>query len=177
MSSFWSASADLNSKLSQLIEKYHQSRLSTPVGDCKITIALTDSNAFVDDKLNWGVIKKFNKFNKVWMNKDFDFCIVLSSELLNILKETQKEAILDLHLSRIRPQYQPKKIVESGKKVIVKDEWGRTEYTDQIKLDKDGNPKWILDPVLDLQVFANNIKRFGFWCEDLVDFQEAIKNK
>lgn len=176
MSSFWLADSNLNSKLENLIEKYHQQRIVTPAGQCKIAIALTDSKAFVNDKINWGKIKKFNRFNKVWMHQDFDYCIVLSSDLLSILKDNQKEAIIDLHLSRIHPQYEPNKVTEDGKKVIVKDEYGRIEYSDQIKLDKDGNPKWFVDS-MDLQVFANNIKRFGFWCEDLVNFQNAIKNK
>lgn len=176
MSIFWLADSDLNVKLKDLIEKHHKCRLSTNFGDCKVEIVLSDSKPFIEDKLNWGSVKKNNKFNQVWMNKYFDYCIVLSSELVKILNQNQKEAILDLHLSRIRLQYQPKKIVENGKKIIVKDEYGRTEYTDQIKLDKEGNPKWKLDS-LDLQVFASNIKRFGFWCEDLIDFKKAIANK
>jgi hypothetical protein len=173
--SFWLADSNLNLKLEELIQKYHH-RLSTPFGDCKVAVVLTDSKPFIEEKINWGKVKKVDKFNKIWINKDLNYCIIISSDLLNILKEDQKEAILDLHLSRIRPQYQPKKVIENGKKITVKDQFGRIEYTNDLKLNKDGSPKWLLDNV-DLQVFGNNIKRFGFWCEDLMDFKEAIKNK
>lgn len=176
MSSFWLAPDNFFSLLDSIKTKYH-SRLCTDVGDCKIALVLTDSKPFLSGRLNWGKIKKFDKFSKLWMNKDFDYCILMSSDVWNeILDSKQKEAILDLHLSRIEPKYEPNTVIENGKKKVIKDEFGRIEYTSNIKLDKEGNPKWQVGP-LDLQVFASNVRRFGFWCEELDNFKKIIADK
>lgn len=175
MSSIWHAPSNILDLLDTIKNKYHSDRLQTSSGDCKISLALSDSKPFISGRLNWGKIKKFNNFNKIWMNKDYDYCIVLCADVWNeILSSKQKEAIIDLHLSRIKPQYEPNTVLEDGKKKVVKDDMGRIEYTSNIKLDKEGNPKWTVDP-LDLQIFTSNARRYGFWCEDLDNFQKVVE--
>ena len=58
-------------------------------------------------------------------------------------------------------------MVEGNKKVPVKDEWGRVKYTNVVKTDDDGKPKWRVDP-FDLDVFAKNVLHYGLWMKDFV---------
>jgi hypothetical protein len=91
----------------------------------------------------------------------------------SVLKGNQREAYLDLQLSRCGVEYLPEEIEENGKKKPIKDEWGRVQYTQEVKVDDEGNPKWKVVP-LDLEVFADNVRRYGLWCDDLLELKDAI---
>ena len=89
------------------------------------------------------------------------------------MKGVQQEAWLDLVLTRCQVEYEPNTIVENGKKVVIKDEYGRVEYTDVIKTDDEGAPIWKVSP-MNLAVISANVKRYGAWFEDLVSLKKAI---
>jgi len=91
------------------------------------------------------------------------------------LSDYQKEALVDLRVCCCQVEYEPEVQEENGKKKPVKDKWGRTVYTNVIKLDDEGNPKWKAAP-LDLHVIQDNIARYGCWCQDLIDLKSTIKD-
>lgn len=170
----WRAPVDVQSMLEDLVSKHHP-HLSV----AKIAIGFDDSKIFKNDKFNWGKVSKFSKLAKVWQSKaeKYDFCIVLCSEAwYNFLTAQQQEAWLDLCLSRCQVEYEAVYIEENGRKKAVKDEWGRVEYTDNIKYDDEGLPIWKVSS-LDINVFTQNVKRYGLWCEPLANFQHAVEKE
>lgn len=170
----WKAPNEVRELANGLIEKYHPH-----LKDAKIAIGFSDSKVFTRGRFNWGKVSKFSKLNKLWQAKHekYDFCILLCADAwYKFLTDLQKEALLDLCLSRCQVEYEPASVEKNGKKVVIKDEWGRVEYTDKIKFDDEGEPVWKVAP-LSIGVFSHNIKRYGLWCEDLINLKYAIEGK
>ena len=170
MATVWKAPNQIIDHLEEIRNKAHLPRLQ----DVPVAVALSDGKAFIKNRLNLGKVQKFSDFNKIWQKDSHDFCITLVMDVWeSILNNNQRDALLDLHLTRIEPVYEPEIIIENGKKIIVKDDMGRTKMTENIKLDKDGNPKWNVLPI-DLVVITRSIRRYGFWFDDLVELQKAV---
>lgn len=172
MAQTWPAADDVI-ELMEFIRHKHHHRLE----QAKIAVAFVDAKPFVKGRFNWGKAKKFTTQAKLWHAKDkkYDFEITLPADgWYQVLQGVQKEAWIDLHLCRFRPEMMPVTAEVNGKVKPVKDEFGRIQYTDQVKIDdKTGEPIWCVDP-LDLHVLTENASHYGLWCEDLQDFGAAI---
>jgi hypothetical protein len=167
----WQANNEVKELIEQIKQKNHCPRLS----EAKIAICFNDGKMFVKNRFNWGKVQKFSNLAKLWHHPRHDFLINVPGDIwTDILNENQREALVDLHLSRCGVEYEPETIEENGTKKVVKDEWGRVEYTDIIKTDDEGNPKWLVYP-FDLEVISSNIGRYGLWCEGLADLKTAIE--
>lgn len=164
----WIADQDVLILLKEVKEKHHK-RLE----EATITSCFNDSKPFIKSRFNFGKVSKFSPLTKLLQEHDFAVIIPVDS-WYNVLSGSQREALLDLHLTRCQPEYIPIINEENGKP--VKDKWGRLEYTDQIKLDEEGNPIWRLLP-LDLYIFSENVKRYGIWCDEILEFKNAIKEQ
>ncbi len=166
----WKASSDIAELLNTVKEKHHAPRLA----QASVAVCFDDSKPFVHNKLNLGKVFKFNELNKLWQIAKHDFCIVICSDVwYSLLRDPQREALLDLQLTRCEVQYLPVTQEVNKKKKVVKDEWGRIQYTQDVKLNEAGEPIWRILP-LDLDVFAKNVRRYGLWFDDLVDLKQAI---
>lgn len=165
----WKAPTEVVQLLNQIKDKHHPRLAQASIG-----IAIDDSKPFLHNKLNLGKVTKFSPLAKLWQGQQHDFCLSIPMELWHtVLKGSQREAYLDLQLSRCGVEYLPEEIEENGKKKTIKDEFGRVKYTQQLKVDDEGNPKWKV-VALDLEVFADNVRRYGLWCDDLLDLKDAI---
>jgi len=168
----WPAPADVVGLMEEVKEQNHP-RLEL----AKVALAFVDAKAFLKGRFNWGKARKFTPQAKLWHAKDkkYDFEITLPADgWYQVLQGVQKEAWLDLHLSRFRPEMKPVMVEVNGKQKPVKDDFGRIEYTNDMKIDeKTGEPIWCVDP-LDLHVFSDNAARYGVWCQDLQDFEAAL---
>lgn len=173
MAAIWRAGQDVADLADSVKNQYHLPRLDT----ASVVIAFSDAKPFVKNRLNLGSVRKFSSSQKIWLAKEYIFCITLVADVWHkILQDEQRrKAWIDLHLTRCEPVYVPETVEENGKKNVIKDDWGRVKYTDEIKLDDDGNPKWQIVP-LDLAVFTENVKRFNLWYQDLIDFGNVIKS-
>ena len=101
------------------------------------------------------------------VERNYERLIVLNSLRLYVPDVIRKEGdILDM-------EYIPEIIEENGKKKKVMDEFGRVQYSQVPKTDKEGKVKWKIDS-LDLEVFAKNVRKYGLWQEDLLTLKEAI---
>lgn len=167
----WSADQSVFDLVEKVKTKHHLPRLA----DAGIAVTIKDAKAFVRNRFNWGTTTKFSPAAKVHLDKSYDFLITLASDAWNILSGDQKEALIDLRVSCCQVEYEPEMIEENGKKKPVKDKWGRNVYTNIIKMDEEGNPKWKAVP-LDLHIIQDNVGRYGCWCQDLVDLKSAIKD-
>lgn len=170
MSITWKAPADIEGLLTKVKEANHP-HLAT----AKFALAFTDTQPFIKNRFNWGTVRKFSSFNKLWQGEKYDFSIVLCADIWkDIFNASQQEAWLDLLLSCCEVELEPEVVVEGNKKKQVKDEWGRVKFTDQPKYDDDGNLKYRVVPI-DLIVLIQNIKRYGLWCDVMLDLKDVIQ--
>lgn len=176
----WAADESVVKLFEDIKTKFHLPRLE----EAGIAICFQDSKPFSKGRFNWGKVRRFQSVDKLWHRSDrtYDFLITLCADAWNnILTTNQREALADLHLIRCSVDYEPVKEEVTVKGVIkhkiVKDDWGRVEFTNEIKRDKEtGEPKWKILP-LDLPVFSDNVSRYGLWCSDLTDFGDIVQDK
>lgn len=169
----WPAGNDVVNFLNMVKEKHHSPRL----GEATIAVCFDDSKPFKKGKFNWGKATKFSPIAKLFQHRDqkYDFLVVLPVDSWHeVLTGEQREALIDLHLSRFQPEYLPNFIEENGKKKPVKDKWGRIEYSKEVKCDEEGNTIWKVEPI-DIFVISDNVRRYGPWCEELKMVREAIQ--
>jgi len=170
MANPWKASQDVLELINHVKTLHHSDRLS----DASVVLCFDDSKAFVKNKINLGKVSKFSTIARLWQNQKHDFCLVICADLWHdVLGNVEREALIDLLLSRCEVEFVPETIEENGKKKTVKDDWGRIQYTREVKLDDEGNPKWRVAP-LDLELFAKNVRRYGLWLDDLLEMKKAI---
>jgi hypothetical protein len=170
MSNPWKASDEVVQILDLVKSKHHSPRID----DCRVAVCFDDSKPFVKNKLNLGKLSKFSSTARLWQREKYDFCLIIPMELwTTILKVDQREAYIDLMLTRCDMEYVSEVIEENGKKIKLTDEFGRIQYSKVPKEDKEGNVKWKIDP-LNLEVFAKNVRKYGLWQEDLLILKEAI---
>jgi hypothetical protein len=176
MSLIWKAPDELVAILNSVKIRHHHPRLES----ASIAISFDDSKPFVKNKLNLGKVAKFSPLARLWQGQQHDFSLIIPMDLWHtVLKGDQREAYLDLQLTRCVVEYLPEEIEdENGKKKKVKDEWGRVQYTQTPKTDDEGNPKWKVVS-LDLEVFADNVRRYGLWMDSLEELASvfALKSK
>lgn len=172
MADRWSADQVVYELLENVKEKNHPH-----LAAAKIAVEFVDSKPFIKDRLNLGKVSKFSKAAKIWHppNKRYDFCISICADVwMDLLQVAQREPYLDLKLCQCQVEYEPEVVEENGKKQVVKDEYGRVSYTDEVKVDADGEPMWKVVPV-GIPVFVENVKRYGLWYEDFVELKQAIE--
>jgi hypothetical protein len=169
----WPAGQDVLDLFTVVKEKHHHDRLF----QAKIAVCFSETKPFIKGRFNWGKVMKFSPLMKLWhpTHSKYDFMVILCADAWHsILNSYQKEALVDLHLTRCSVDYIPAMAVdEYGKNKVVKDEWGRIQYTNEIKFDDENNPKWKVLP-LDILVFTENVLRYGPWSEDIHMFKEAL---
>jgi hypothetical protein len=170
MANSWKATVEVLELINLVKEKFHNERLA----DSSIVACFDESKPFIKGKINLGKVSKFSSLARLWQNQKHDFCLVICADLWHdVLGSIEREALIDLLLSRCEVELVPETIEENGKKKPVKDDLGRLKYTKEIKLDDEGNPKWKVAP-LDLELFAKNVRRYGLWFDDLLAMKEAI---
>ena len=139
-----------------------------------IVACFDDTKPFLRNKLNLGKVTKFSSLAKLWQVQPHDFCLSIPTDLwYSVLQGDQREAYLDLQLTRCEVEYLPEFADVNGKKVPIKDEWGRVQYSQEFKTDDDGNVKWKVVP-FDLEVLVKNLRRYGLWMDSFLELKEAI---
>lgn len=174
MSTVWKATDDILELIDSVKKKHHCPRLQ----DADFVACFDDCKPFVKNKLNLGKVSKFSNLAKLWQNKNHDFCFIIPIDLWRdiLSKSEQKEAYIDLLLSRCTMEFMPSVVEVNGKKEKVKDDWGRIQYTETPKLDSEGNYRWIVLP-LDLEIYTENVRRYGLWLDQFLEFKSAIQEK
>lgn len=166
MSLVWKTPENIATVLEEVIAQHHTPRLN----GARFAVAFSDTKPFIKNRFNWGKVMKFSEINRIWqIQPGFDFCVVICADVWHeLLSIEQRPAYLDLQVSRCVAEYEPQMIIEGKKKKPVVDEWGRTQYTNVVKTDDEGRPKWKIEP-LGLEVFAQNVHRYGLWMSEFVE--------
>ncbi len=166
------APGDVQELVQILKSKNHSPRLD----EASVVVCFDDEDAFKKDRFNWGKTKKFPPLSKAFPGDHYDFVIILPYTGWEMLTHDQRLAWLDLRLETCQVEYVPETVIENKKKKPVVDEFGRTVYTDEMKRNKDGQPRWKILP-LDLPTYVANVKRYGCWVSEIIDFQNTINKK
>lgn len=182
----WPAAPDVVQLMEHVKAKHHPLLI-----DATVALAFIDAKPFTKNRFNWGKASKFSSLNQLWQAKEqkYIYQILLPADgWYQVLAGVQREAWLDLHLTRFHPEMiaafdegpeagegeEAAAKKKKGKPKPKKDKFGRIVYTNDVKLDEEtGEPLWKVDP-LDLHVFAVNAKRYGLWCEDLQLIGDAV---
>lgn len=156
------------------IKRKHHARII----DASVAVLFKAVKPFTGDgRFNFGQVKKFTPSAKIWHhpNRVYDFEITIPEDSWHvILTPHQREALLDLHLTRCTAEFVPLEVEKNGKRKKAKDQWGRLQFTDQIRLDEaTGLPIWKVLP-LDIMVLAENARRYGLWHDDLRYLGDAV---
>jgi len=150
---FWLAGTEIKMMIEKMKQENHPH-----LAEARIAALLTDKRKISGNKIVLGTAKKVSAEDKVL--SDFDFKIILSGEDWAQLTEKEKFALIDHELSHLDVARVPQTETVGGRKKPVKDEFGRTIYTDEIKYDDDGKPKWKLRSH-DFENFFHIAERYG----------------
>lgn len=161
--------------LSEMIEKYHHH-----LKEAKIILYGCDKNKVDGNMVRFADASKAS--NKMKASVDADFTITLYMMPWGDLSIEQKKACMDHELNHCGVHYEPyKEQVGSSKRgkprfKVVKDDYGRKQFTDEIKRDENGIPKWRLVPH-DLEEFRDIIARWGCWDDSIQAFKDVLNKK
>lgn len=159
MSLSWKAPDNVWNLVNEVKAKHHPC-----LHKALFAVSLDDSKSFIKDKINLGNVVRFSDFQQIWMEGlKYDFCIQMCSEVWHdIFNKKQREALIDLQLSRCSVELEPQMDMKKGRRVIAKDNHGLIKYSGKNKLDSNGNLKWVIS-ALDLPIFTRNAERYGLW--------------
>lgn len=167
----WKAPTEVVEMLLEVKKTHHSPRLDP----ASLAVCFDESKPFVKNRINLGRLSKFSALARLYQRDRHDFCLTIPSVLWTEIlpKENDRMAYLDLQLTRCDLEYETETYEENNKKKKVTDEFGRLKFTNQPKIDDEGNYKWIVQP-MDLEVFGKNVRRYGLWLEELRALEEAI---
>lgn len=174
MSTIWEMeqSSPVYDMLTRLIRRNHQH-----LAEAKIVLYCCDKLKLRGDHVVIAEAKKASPMLKASTNADFTVTFYMMP--WGDLDSNQKEACFDHELFHCGVAYEPVKeqvgMSASGKQKwkVVKDEYGRKQYTNTIERDENGEPKWRIIPH-DLEEFRDVVERYGMWDENLQQFKQAI---
>jgi len=153
----------------KLKETHHSPRLD----EASVAVCFEDSKPFKKDRFNWGKVKRFPSLGKAFPGEHHDFVIIVPYSGYEMMTSEQKMAWLDLLLEMCQVEYVPETVVENKKKKDVIDEFGRKVYTNEIKRDKEGSPKWKI-LTFGVDIITANVLRFGLWFDEFVELGDAV---
>lgn len=157
------------SLMNEIIARYHQT-----LQEAKIILYGCDKNRIRDGQV---VIAKAEKSSqKMKASAGSDFTITMHMMPWGDLTLDQKKACMDHELTHCGVQFEPIKERVGTKWKVVKDEYGRKQYTNDIKRDENGIPKWKLVSH-DLEEFNNIVLKHGVWDQNIKSFKEALEKR
>ena len=156
----------------ELIAAHHQI-----LAEAKIIIYCSDKNKIKSNNIIIAEASRASAKMKASVNADFTVTIYAGP--WSDLTAEQKKACMDHELMHCGVHYEPVKEVVGRSRTgtprmkVVKDEHGRTQYTNEVKRTEDGIPKWkLIDH--DLEDFYDIVHRYGLWNENLRSFKQAM---
>lgn len=157
--------------IDKLIEENHQH-----LQEANFIILLNEKIKLKGDIVVIAEVKKTSPSEKIIHN--YDFKIIIYDYVWGKLDDKKKISVLDHELTHCGVKYIPlkEKNEETGKTEVVKDEFGRKQYTNEIDRDDNGRPKWVILPH-DLEEFRSIVKRHGMYDESIQEFAKIVNQE
>jgi len=169
MASIWEAPQEIRRTAEQIKDEHHP-HLAT----AGLWVLCSDGKAIRNNQLIVTQSKKCTKTEKLSTGRDFK--IIVLTEAWSILPDAARKIALDEALCRCGVRYVPQTVEVNGRKEVVKDELGRTIYTDEIEYDKEGVPKWRIHPP-DAGLYYAMLGRHGQYSEEAENAARALAGK
>ncbi len=169
MASIWEAPDDIRRTLEELKNEHHPH-----LSSASFWALCSDGKAIRNNQLIVTQSKKCTKTEK--LSSGHDFKVIVMAEAWATLPDAARRIALDEALCRCGVKYVPQTLEINGKKQPVKDEIGRTVYTDQIEYDTEGVPKWRINPH-DAGLFFALLQRHGRYSEEADNATRALAGK
>lgn len=169
MPSIWQAPQDILRQINVLKDEHHPH-----LANATIWALCSDGNGIRDNQVIATQTKKCTQTEK--LSSGHDFKIIIMVETWSNLTDAQREIALDEALCRCGVKRVPQTVEVNGRKDVVKDDLGRTIYTDEIEYDKEGVPKWKVNPP-DAGLFYSLLRRHGEYSEAAENITRTLEGK
>jgi hypothetical protein len=169
MASVWQAPDDIRRQVESIKDQHHP-HLSAAT----IWVLCSDSKAVRDNRIVVTTSRRCTKTEK--LSSGHDFKITVFTESWSSLPNAARTIALDEALCRCGVRYVPAMVEVNGKKEIIKDEWGRIIYTDEIDYDKEGVPRWKINQP-DAGVYFGLLTRHGQYAQEVENISRALAGK
>jgi hypothetical protein len=169
MASIWEAPDDVR-RTAEAIKLEHHPHLA----NASLWVLCADGKAIRNNQLVVTQSKRCTKTEK--LSSGHDFKIIVLMEAWSILPDVARKIALDEALCRCGVKYVPQTVEVNGRKEVVKDELGRTVYTDQIEYDAEGTPKWRINPA-DAGLYYPLLQRHGQYSEEAENVTRSLAGK
>ncbi len=169
MASIWQAPDAIRKEINRIKNAHHGH-----LGEASIWALCSDSKPIRQNRLVVTMTKRCSKTEK--LSSGHDFKIIILMEAWANLPDAARELALDEALCRCGVKYVPQMLEINGKKEVVKDEIGRTIYTDEIDVDKEGQPRWCILPS-DASLYFDLLVRHGKYSEEAENTARALAGK
>jgi hypothetical protein len=170
MASIWEATADITQLVQRIKKDHHHPRLA----QASIWVLISDGKGVVDNRIITVKAAKCTKHEK--LSTGHDFKLTIMAETWANLTDAQRDIAVDEALCRCGVKYIPQTVEVNGKKEMLKDDWGRVLYTDQISFDNDGNPRWKINKP-DAELFFSMLTRHGEYDESAENTTRALNRQ
>ena len=169
MASIWQAPQDIRNRIRSIQDEHHPH-----LANASIWALVSDGPGIRDNQLIATQTKKCTQTEK--LSSGHDFKIIIQVETWDKLTDAQRKIALDEALCRCGVKRVPQTMEINGRKEAVKDDLGRTIYTDEVEYDKEGRPKWKVNPP-DAGLFYALLVRHGEYGEPAENVTRALQHK
>ena len=169
MASIWEAPQEIRIAAETIKDEFHPH-----LSNASLWVLCSDGKALRNNQLVVTQSKKCTKTEKLSTGRDFK--IIVMAEAWSLLPDSARRIALDEALCRCGVKYVPQTVEVNGRKEVVKDDLGRIIYTDQIEFDRDGVPKWRINPP-DAGLYYALLQRHGQYCEEAENAGRALGGK
>ena len=169
MAEIWQAPEDIKQQVNELKAEHHPH-----LAAASLWVLCSDGKAVKDNQIIPTQSKKCTKTEK--LSSGHDFKIIIMAEVWDKLTDKQRQIALDEALCRCGVQRVPQTVEVNGKKEELKDEFGRTIFTEELAYDKLGQPKWKINPP-DAGLYFALLARHGQYSEAAENVHRAIEHQ
>lgn len=169
MAEIWQAPEEIRTQLKQIKDEHH-----THLAAASIWTLCSDAPGIRDNQLIATQTKKCTKTEK--LSSGHDFKVIVMMETWAKLTDEQRAVALDEALCRCGVRYVPETVEINGRREVLKDDLGRIIYTDEVDVDKLGNPKWKVNRP-DAELYFALLKRHGEYNEPAENTTRALEGR
>ena len=169
MASIWEAPPEIRRALDEIKKENH-----AHLAHASLWALCSDGKALRNNQFVVTQSKRCSQTEK--LSSGSDFKVIVMMDAWSQLPDAARRVALDEALCRCGVKHVPQTVEVNGKKEVVKDELGRVIYTDEMEHDKEGRPKWKINPP-DAGLYYAMLQRHGKYSEEAENTSRALGGK
>lgn len=165
----WEAPQEIKEMIAEIKAKFH-----LHLAQASIWALCSDANHIIDNQLVATATRRCTRTEHMKTKHHFKIEIIANG--WHHLTDNQRRIAIDEALCRCGVRYLPSMQTVNKKAVVIKDDLGRTVYTDTIATDGEGIPKWKINK-LDAGVYFALLQRHSHYSEGVENIINALEGK